>query len=674
MIFRRIFILITILINFLNQVSSLENLNDIYLSSIKSWLNGRIDDAIGGFEYIVHNSTDTTLTIQAGKDLITLLNDKGENSVALAYADKLLTLKNDDDFLLFEKSYSQILLNDMIKAKKTLDDILSITSDDDRIYTSRFIKSIIESKITGYEKATKEIEVVYKNYKPLLASSSYLMSEYIKPFKKMASINFLKDSLTYDSKNIQALIDLAQIYEETKYYTQSWQAYFTLREFEGKNSYADEKTKKLIKKINKSPDELFFWSRIAWPLHDKPLPITNQNQIRIALYCDKSYQRPPLLSFYIVSNSEFEITEFNSNRKFQGKKNMQYQIFYDISNRQIEIKDNFQNTLFVMRRGFEIKPKTPGGITLIKSPKFRDEVFGLNRGDREISGKILVEFSPEGMKLINHTYIDHIIPSIIQTIEGPKDNDTVIQTLGIIIRTMLLRKLNPNLEYDILDNEEKLEFKGLQFEKEKTAKILNQTKYILKKAKELYPADYTINTANIINGKPLSDSSFPQNLTPSTLKEWLFFDITKKISYSTPLNSSEISNISWLVILKPQWIEERINRTHKIGKIKNIFVLKRDNIGRVNSIKIEGTANNLIIEGEKEINKYLAAGTLRSNLFVIMQIKKGKFPEYFIIKGSGSGNFSGLCLYGADYLAKNMNYNYLQLIKYYFPDATVSEK
>lgn len=658
---------------FLINLNSLENLNDIYQSALKSWFDGRIDDAIGGLEYVVYNSTDPSLTLQCGKDLVTLLNEKGENSVAIAYIDKLLALKNDDDFLLFEKAYSQILLNDMIKAKKTLDDVLSVTPDEDRIYLSKFLKSIIESKISGYEKAAKEIEVVHKNYKPLLASSSYLLSKYFKPSKKMIAINFLKDSLVYDSKNIQALIDLAEIYEETKYYTQSWQAYFTLREFEGKESYADEKSKKLIKKVNKSPDDLLFWSRIAWPLHDKPIPITNPTQIRIALYSDKSYYHHYLTSFYIISNSDFDIAEISPQRRFQAKKNMQYQIFYDIANRQIEIKDNFKNTLFVIRRSFEIKPQNPGGVTLIKSPKFKEDVFGVNRGDREVSGKILVEFSTNGMRLINHTYIEHILPSIVQTIEGPKDDEKVIEAVGTVVRTMLLNRLNPKSDYDITDSHEKLEFKGLQFKNEKISEILSQTKSILKKANQLYPADYTINTANIINSIPYSDSSFPKILTPSSLKEWLLFDITKKPSYSTPLNSLEISNINWLLILKPYWIEERINKHYKIGKIRNIIVLKRDSIGRVKSIKIEGTANNVIIEGEKEINKYLAAGTLRSNLFIIMQIKKNKYPEFFILKGAGTGNFSGLCLNGADYLAKNMNYNYIQILKFYFPDSHIEK-
>lgn len=672
MFFLKVFILSLL---FITNMIAYENITSIYEEGIISWLDGRIDDAIGNFEYVVHNSTDQKLIIDAGADLITLLNEKGEHSLALAYADKILTVDENNVYLLFEKAYTYMLINNMVKAKESFDDILSITSDMDKIYLSRFFKAIVESYLSGYDNSIKELETVYKNYQPLLPASAYLLAEYIKPTKKMASLNFLKDALTYDSKNIQALIDLAQLYEDTKYYVQSWQAYFTLREIEGLDSYADKKSKKLIKKISKPEDSLFFWSRLAWPLHEEPLKVEGLTPIRIALYSNSSGYQPYLMSFYLISNSDFEILDIASPRKFQAKKNMQYQIFYNISNRQIEIKDNYSNILYTTRKSIEIKPDKPGGVMLIKSPKFNGDFTDVNRGDREVSGKLIVKLSTEGLRIINHTYIEHILPSIVQNIAGPKDDENAIKSILITIRTMLFRKLNPANEYDIIDRDEKLEFKGLQFEKEKISMVASETQnLVLKKDGQIYPASYSINTANIINGIPNQLSSFPKKLTPSSLINWLLFDITKNPLYSTPINALELSNISWLVILKPQWIEERVNSKYKVGKIENIIVLKRDSIGRIKSLKIEGTANNVIIEGEKEINKYLAAGSLRSNLFIIKKIKKGKFPEMFILKGAGTGNFSGLCIYGADYLSKNMNFNYNQILKYYFPDALVLKR
>ncbi|MGC9069867.1 MAG: hypothetical protein ACP5IO_00975 [Elusimicrobiales bacterium] len=650
-----------------------EDLSSIYLQGVKQWLDGRIDDAIGSFEYVVHNSTDNTLILKAGKDLITLLNSKAESSLALAYSQKLEAINSTDSYILFEKAYSQMIIGDYVKAEKTFDDIMTTTDDEDVIYVSRFFNSIVKSKLSGYEKAISELIGVLKNYKPLLAPSSYLLSIYYLPYRKMASINFLKDLLTYDPKNIQGLIDLAELYKDTKYYLQAWQAYYTLREIEGTDSYADSKAKKLIKKIDKDPNDLFFWSRIAWPVHEKPLSTISLTPIRIAIYANKK-KHYPLLSFYIISNSDFEIRDATA-RRFQGKRNMQYQIIYLPEIRQLDIRDNYSSVLFSTRKNIEVKPNLTGGVILIKSPQIKQDLTGVNRGDRELSGNLSVDVSSDGMRIINQTYIEHILPSIVQGLPGPKRDDEAIKSLIITIRTMLLRRLNSSLDYDITDGDELIEFKGLQFEKESVIKLAEETKNIvLKKGSQLYPASYSLNTANIINSVPHPSSSFPQLLSPSSLDEWLFFKILKKTSYSTPLDPLELSTISWMLILKPYWIEERINTKYRIGKIKNIVVLKRDSIGKVISIKIEGSAGDAIIEGEREVNHYIAAGTIRSNLFTIRQVRKNNFPEFFILKGIGTGSFSGLCIYGADYLARNMNWKYKEILKYYFPDAEISYK
>jgi peptidoglycan hydrolase-like amidase len=53
---------------------------------------------------------------------------------------------------------------------------------------------------------------------------------------------------------------------------------------------------------------------------------------------------------------------------------------------------------------------------------------------------------------------------------------------------------------------------------------------------------------------------------------------------------------------------------------------------------------------------------------------KGKFADFFIIKGVGTGNFKGMCIYGANYLSKNMGYNYKQILKHYFPDSIIKDE
>jgi SpoIID/LytB domain protein len=197
---------------------------------------------------------------------------------------------------------------------------------------------------------------------------------------------------------------------------------------------------------------------------------------------------------------------------------------------------------------------------------------------------------------------------------------------------------------------------------------------LVSRSSKLYDVAYSLNAGGMTYAGVNDNSSRPGNFTPFTLFKWITFDFFKHPPYSMPEDQTHISDISWTLILDPVWIEDRLNEFYKVGKIKSITVLKRDDFGVVKSIKIEGTAGNVEINGERDVNKFLSAGTMRSNLFYIRTVMKGKFPDFFIVKGIGTGNFKGICIYGANYLAKNMGYRYKDILKHYFPDAEVKEK
>lgn len=661
---------------FLNlNIFSAESVYKIYDSAIKSWFDGRISDSIGSLEYVVYNSTDDNLTLKAGKDLMVLLAETNENSLAIAYIDKLKAIKQNDPYLEFEKSFNLFSLNKYKESSDNFDNVFATTNDEDLIYFSRFVKSMVEMNLSGYEKSMDELQTVYKKYPSLLAPSSYLISDMFNRMgKKLSALNFIKDSLKYDSQNVQALIDLAELYEDVHYYLPAWQSFYTLKEIDFSNPYFLKKSEKLIKKIEKEPDEIFYWTRLSWPVHNVPLQNRSlTNPIKISLYSDEKGTPAYLDSFYFISNSDFEVFDSVLGKTYYGKSNMQYSMEYVKSNRIFELRDNSRSKLYSTRNNFDIRLKDPNGVLLIKKPSVSEVFSGVNKSDMEISNKLEVIVSTSGMTLYNQTYIDHIIPSMVSVIKGPKDTYEFVKALTVMVRTYLLRKINASKNYVLPDSDKKFLFKGLQYEKEQYVSALKETanQVLTDNSGSYLDVSYSLNSA----GKTLSgvddNSSKPSSLTPFELFRWISFDFFKKPANSIPQDQTLLSEISWLVLLKPKWIEDRLNREYKIGKIKNIYVLKRDEFGIVKSIKVEGTAANAEINGEDEIKRFLSGSTLRSNLFYIRPIMKGKFPEFFIIKGVGTGNFTGLCVYGANYLSKNMGYNYKQLLKHYFPNAVL---
>ncbi len=677
-VWKEIFFLVVVMLNN-STIFPIEDLNKIYSNAIKLWNNGQIQDSIGALEYIVYNSTDDKLILKAGKDLVVLLNDTGENSLALGYIEKLKAIQKNDPYLQLEKVWALFSLNKYKEAADNIDEIFTFTADEDIIYFSRFLKSLILSKLSGYEKAIDELQTVYKKYPPLLASSAYTASEfYARMKKRLYAINMIKDSLVYDPQNIQALIDLAHIYEDSGYFLPSLQSFYTLKEIDYTNPYFSNKTRKLAKKINKKPDNLFFYSRIAWPVHDKPLTDRNSDTpLKISLYSDINQNPSYLSSFYFITNVDFEIYDSVLGKTYSGKKNMQYNMEYIKSNRIFELKDNSKSKVYSTRNNFEIRLKEKNGVILIKNPEINEEFVGVNKGDIEISGNLEILVSTSGMKLYNKSYLEHILPSVVSLINIPKDNKDnyeLIKALTVIVRTYFIKQLE-NKDYIYYDLLPDYKFKGLQYEKQIFVDAARDTQkeVLIDKYGKLYNVSYSINSGGKTKKGVDDNSTKPDILTPFNLYRWIYFDFTKKMVYSIPQNQEDISRAWWIIVLKPKWIEDRVNRYYKLGNIKNIYVLKRDEFGIVKSIKIEGSASNVIIEGEDEVNRFLAGGSLRSNLFYLRQINKGKFPEFFILRGIGTGKFDGLCIDGSYYLSKNIGYTYTSLLKHYFPDGSLKK-
>ena len=678
MIFKSlIFFLYLFFLNpFIFSASQIEDLNKIYDGAINAWFDERIDQAIADLEYIVSYSTDDKLTLKAGKDLVVLLNEKNESSLALAYINKLEVFSSNDPYLEFEKMWAEYNLSKYKQSLDTSDNLLSYTADEDIIYFTRFLSALVNINVGGYEKSIDELQSIYKNYPSLLAPSAYMLAtNYERMKKRLNAINFLKDSLNYDPQNIQSMISLANLYYDVSYYLPAFQSYFTLKEIDYLNDFFAKKANKLMKKINKNPDEIFYWSRLGWPVHNEPLKNRKiKTPLKINLYSDLNYNPSYLNSFYFIANTDFEIYDSILGKVHNGKKNMMYSVKYIKSNRIFEIRDNSNSKIHSTRKNFEIKLRSENGVILIKSPSFEGDYYGVNRGDKEITSSLEIETSTSGMKLTNRTYLEHILPSIVSTVKGPKETEEFIKALSVVIRTMLKKEIKER-NGTIPDSLINLEFKGIQFEKENIVSLVEQTQNEVLIKNGNYYADYSLNSA----GKTLDgvddNSTKPQALTPYSLFKWITFEVLKKPeNYSIPDDKINLSDITWTLILEPKWIEDRVNKFYKIGNIKNIYVLKRNRFGIVESIKIEGSAGNVTIEGVNEVSKFLSANTLRSNLFWIRSVMKGKFADFFIIKGVGTGNFKGMCIYGANYLSKNMGYNYKQILKHYFPDSIIKDE
>jgi stage II sporulation protein D (peptidoglycan lytic transglycosylase) len=670
-------IILFVLIPSCFSMENFENENVLFKKAQSAWLEGRPNDAAGTLKYIVLRTTDTAKSLKAIRQLSIILSELGKPQEALAYLSKAEVINSSDPYTYFEKGWNYLALEEYSAARKAFEKVLPLTVAPDLVAQTRFGLAMAEIELTGPASAIKKFESVYHRFPYLISPATQMISKcYAKIKKRQHSVIFLQKALEYDPKNIQALTDLAFLYDTVGYYMQAWQTFYTLREMSPDEPFFIKKTKKLSKHIKGKKDNLLYWTRLAWPVHKTPLKYYGKKKIRIALYADEKGKPAPIESFNFIVNTDFIIEDSVLGKASEGKANSQWTVKYNPLNRIYEITDNKAFTVHSTRRKFKIIPKIKGGIILIKNPVLTVEK-GINRGDKEITGELnLVPKINVGLIMINKTPIENCIASIVSQLAPDKKLDEELKTFAVVIRTKMLKmfysKKSSSPYYDISDSAYDIVFPGLQVENPSAVQAAKSTR-----GEVLYRKNSLSNAKIHTACGGSTDKANDRGSKPSTLTPFNFYNWTLKSPpddlYCLPNNKQQSSNVYWTLLLDTKWIEKRANNKYKIGKLKSLSTLKRKKDGRVETLKIEGTANTVIIRGTKKISYILASGSLRSSIFNIRPIFNGKYPQYFILRGIGTGEGKGLCAWGAHGMAKNLGYKYRKILKHYFPKLKIKK-
>lgn len=648
-----------------------EDLAKIYSDASAQWFDGRPEDAAGSLKYVIYRSSDQAMNAAALRDLAVLLAEAGKNGEALAYLLKGEILNPEDFFIQFEKGWNLLSIEKYQDARAAFEKSLTLTADQDLASQARFAMALADAELAGPSAAIEDLQSVYNRYPYLLSPAAQLISANLERLKKRPhAVNFLKEALGYDPRNIQAEIDLARLYEDSDFYTPAWQTYYTLSDLDPGEKLFSDKEKKLGKNVTGQMDNLLYWARMAWPAHKDPVAQDSGPKVKVGLYADRKGVPSLLKNFSFISAGDFDLVDFRLGKILSGKGGMQWSISYDEMNRVYEIKDSMGSAAHTTNNSVRIVPKTPGGIILIKNPDLPG-AHGVNRGDKEVAGELTALIREKGFWLINETSAETLVSPIAASMSDGSKLPEQLKAIAVTTRTRLTRlaRLNSHesREYNLCDSPHCMAFAGLQAESTVSAAAARNTRgEVLMAGESLAPADlhracggFTETGVND-GGRQLARLT-PFNFYVQTLKgppDGLLCLADDKTTSS---------DVYWTLLLKPRWIESRLNRTHKIGYLRALVPLARGPEGRLKSMRADGTAGSAVIEGADAIIDALGAGALRSTLFSIRPVFKGKSPAFFVVRGVGTGDGKGLCLLGAHGLAKSRGAKYQYILKHYFP-------
>ena len=661
--------------------------SDEYSAAISAISNGdRQQGRILLEKYIASNLPDEQRQ-KAVYDLVSMYEEEGRNADALGILESQKMPENTF-FYQFEKGWILLSLNRPAEAAKAFAKSKAMTANQSYLSQADFAISISEARQKNLETALEAMARVFTKYPYLLSASSYILSSYLVLQKEYEKADyFVGTSLQYDGYNFQAEADYATLSEKRKSYTKAWQAWRTLQEMDPKEKRYDERLAKLSKKIKGEKENLMFWQRLDWPSHLELRKVYGGNNVSVNLYANADGKASAILEFSFMPTSDFEIHDDRLGLLMSGKQFTPWKIVYNTEEKMLELHDNLGASTRSTYSNIRIISKAGGAVILIKDPLFTDNTIGVNRGDKEAGGELDVIITPDGMRL--KTIIDE------ESLACPITSGLIDRTLqlqfakaaAIAVRTRIrhYHSAPRHEDADMCDSAHCLEFAGMQAENtlgtEAVAQTLGQSlvsddgqyadvswvKACAGVGRMCHPDHEDNNMENVPNSaKTMSPFSIYASLVASPDEEL----------YCIPESGLNYVDLNWTLTLSPYWIEARANRIRKIGKLKAIYPLRRSKSGNVVAIRAEGTKGNLDVEGEKAISDLLVAGSLRSTLFSIRPIYKGKYPEYFIVRGMGTAAIgtdmeNALCLRGAEGMAARKDADYKAILANYFHNAKI---
>jgi stage II sporulation protein D len=124
--------------------------------------------------------------------------------------------------------------------------------------------------------------------------------------------------------------------------------------------------------------------------------------------------------------------------------------------------------------------------------------------------------------------------------------------------------------------------------------------------------------------------------------------------------------VAWKRNFKSRDIQEKLNKAgYKIGSIKEIAVLERNQSGRIRWIQFIDRAGKKIKIKGKDFREIIGPNEIRSNNYEITM--KG---YYFDLIGKGWGHGVGLCQWGANNMAYQ-RFSYTDILQFYYPGAVM---
>jgi len=227
-----------------------------------------------------------------------------------------------------------------------------------------------------------------------------------------------------------------------------------------------------------------------------------------------------------------------------------------------------------------------------------------------------------------------------------------LKAQAIVCRTYAVYQIQENKlqDYDVTCDIYSQVYGGSTSERYRTNRAVEETNgLILTLQNKVFPAYYHATCAG-----HTEDASLVWNINIASLK-----GVSCSFCKDSP-------HFNWHYVLSVEEIKVKLLASGlRIGNIRKIDILGRDNSGRITDLNIISAKNDLRIHA-KDFRNIIGPNIIRSTNFNINIIDKD-----VVFEGLGWGHGVGLCQWGAYFMAKQ-GYTSQQILKYYYPRSGIS--
>ncbi len=638
------------------------------LPVMKKCVQGEEDDCYFSLKTF-ENSSDPATASAANLELAYLSLQRGLMKQALAYVGHAAELSPDDPFIQLSKGWFLLSAGKYKKAREAFADLMYLTADFEYVSSAKLGTALSFYYTGDKEKAIQELQYLYTSNPYAISFVSYMLGKIAaqtKDGKKIAPV-FLQQSLSHDEKNYAAAKLYAEISAKEKEDLRSWQYYATLYALDPDNKKLAAKMERYATKFEDKRIDYLFYFKLDQPIVQE-LVHTPSERIKMALYANREQVPQSLISASVMGAGRFVVTDEKLGEVLRVASYTEKKIVFNAETGGVDLQDAKGRVEFSAKRPFTISSEKTERTLLVSKP-LATNIFAADLSDKELAGALIVIPNKEGFTLVNMVSVEDLIPSLL-AVQAPNVKETeALKALAIVLRSSLqaARTEHADQPYQITDNDPEFKFKGINLIS--TALLdasKSSTDFRLTQAQAGFYSDCGVVTANgLANSASLPGYVF----SPVNVSKYILSNPPADL-YSRPQDPTQWASIKWIYEYDAKEIEQRLSYKKNIGKLRAIVPVKFSPQGRILSMRFEGSKGSYQSQSAQETVFILSAGTMRSNLFDVVPFYKGKNIKTILVRGYDTGEGNGLCLHGADGLAKQ-GADYMAIIKYYFPEARI---